>query len=61
LRFARVPIAVGVDVDGRLINGFSGVTVKPLAGAVEATAGARSRKAVPGPVRAHDGAVWLVG
>ena len=57
MRFAKVPIAVGVD--GRLINGFSGVTVKPLAGAVEAKAGARSRRRAP--VQARDGAVWLVG
>jgi nitrite reductase/ring-hydroxylating ferredoxin subunit len=47
------------DVDtGRMVLGPQGA-FKPLAGAVKATAGARSLKTFPVEVR--DGAIWLVG
>lgn len=47
------------DVDsGAMVRGPQGA-FKPLAGAVKATAGARSLKTFP--VELRDGAIWLVG
>jgi nitrite reductase/ring-hydroxylating ferredoxin subunit len=43
---------------GKMVRGPQGA-FKPLAGAVKATAGARSLKTFPVEVR--DGAIWLVG
>ena len=43
---------------GRMVLGSQGA-FKPLAGAVKATAGARSLKTFP--VELRDGAIWLVG
>jgi 3-phenylpropionate/trans-cinnamate dioxygenase ferredoxin subunit len=45
-------------VTGKMVRGPQGA-FKPLAGAVKATAGARSLKTFPVEVR--DGAIWLVG
>jgi nitrite reductase/ring-hydroxylating ferredoxin subunit len=45
-------------VTGKMVQGPQGA-FKPLAGAVKATAGARSLKTFPVEVR--DGAIWLVG
>jgi 3-phenylpropionate/trans-cinnamate dioxygenase ferredoxin component len=45
-------------VTGKMVRGPQGA-FKPLAGAVKATAGARSLKTYPVEVR--DGAIWLVG
>jgi 3-phenylpropionate/trans-cinnamate dioxygenase ferredoxin component len=45
-------------VTGKMVRGPQGA-FKPLAGAVKATAGARSLKTFPAEVR--DGAIWLVG
>jgi len=43
---------------GKMVRGPQGA-FKPLAGAIKATAGARSLKTFP--VEVHDGAIWLVG
>ncbi|MFI4977900.1 MAG: Rieske (2Fe-2S) protein [Solirubrobacterales bacterium] len=43
---------------GKMVRGPQGA-FKPLAGAIKATAGARSLKTFPVEVR--DGAIWLVG
>ena len=45
-------------VTGKMVRGPQGA-FKPLAGAVKATAGARSLKTFP--VELRDGAIWLVG
>ena len=45
-------------VTGKMVRGPQGA-FKPLAGAVKATAGARSLKTFPVEVR--DGAIWLAG
>jgi nitrite reductase/ring-hydroxylating ferredoxin subunit len=45
-------------VTGKMVRGPQGA-FKPLAGAVKATAGARSLKTFPVEVR--EGAIWLVG
>jgi 3-phenylpropionate/trans-cinnamate dioxygenase ferredoxin component len=45
-------------VSGKMVRGPQGA-FRPLAGAVKATAGARSLKTFPVEVR--DGAIWLVG
>ncbi len=45
-------------ITGKMVRGPQGA-FKPLAGAVKATAGARSLKTFPVEVR--DGAIWLVG